>query len=366
MQLRYRIYAKEKLRQGDLGWFLGKITKYFAIPLSVLMNKPLCGPIMGGILLTYRCNLSCLFCDYRNRLAKENRQELGTREMMAIIDGFRSIGTDGLGFMGGEPLLREDLFSLIRYAAEKGMATATTTNGYFLNQRNLEGLMRSGLKMVAVSIDGPTAEMHDRIRGMQGSFDKASEAVRKIDAYRKKYNIPIILGVSTCINSQNIGLIPKMPDFIRKLGADYINFIGVETLGIHTDAQERSDVLNFKKEDTAKIDRTIDELIIFKKKFGIIDNTFASLKLMKRQFRGASLPFNCYASNTTFYVDCYGDCYPCIGYLEMGQKISNIAEHGVRQFWSSRQLQEFRRKLYKCKECYFPCQNELNLLYKII
>lgn len=365
MQLRYVRYLQEKIRRGEFKWIINNSFKYPAIALSRLLHRPLCGPIIAGLLLTYRCNLKCLFCDYWNRHVKEKRPELSTAEFKDVIDDFFRIGASGIGFMGGEPLLRKDLSELIRYASGKGMTTATTTNGYLLNDENLEAVMHSGLEMLTVSIDGTNAEIHDKIRGVQGSFQKAVDAVRKIDQYRKKNNISIMLGVSTCINLQNIDYILNMPDFVKSLGVDHNNFMGIETMGLVDRATMRKKSVEFNKDDASKFDKVIDGLAAYKKKYGFIDNSFGGLELMKKQFRNEFLPITCYAGNTTYYVDCYGDIYPCLAYMEMCKAINNMHSISAKDFWYSKEYQRVRDKLYKCRLCYFPCQNEFNVLYSL-
>ena len=186
MQAKYLIYLTKKIAQGKFKWIFRHALKYFGIPLSRIVRRPLCGPIVTGLIVTYRCNLKCLFCDYWNWHRQEKRFELSTKELKAVIDDFVEIGASGIGFMGGEPLLRKDLPELVKYASGKGMTTATTSNGYLINEEKLESIMNCGLDMITISIDGPKPEIHDKIRGINGSFQKAVEAVRKIDQYRKK------------------------------------------------------------------------------------------------------------------------------------------------------------------------------------
>ena len=78
-----------------------------------------------SIELTARCNYDCPFCygvwHERPDLAA---RELGTDEWCAILDECARRGVREVQFTGGEPLLRDDLDTLIDRARTAGLKTA--------------------------------------------------------------------------------------------------------------------------------------------------------------------------------------------------------------------------------------------------
>ncbi len=131
--------------------------------------------------VTNACNLQCVHC-YRDE-SKAFRDELSVEEMIALFEQFKAFldkrGMEGLiTFGGGEPLLRRDLGLLARVAHSIGLAVRIITNGV-LSARQAEHLAEWGIRLVQVSFDGATAEVHDRVRGA-GMFDKALEGCRHL------------------------------------------------------------------------------------------------------------------------------------------------------------------------------------------
>jgi len=131
--------------------------------------------------VTNACNLQCVHC-YRDE-TKAFRDELSVEEMIALFEQFKAFvdkrGMEGLiTFGGGEPLLRRDLGLLSRVAHSMGLAVRIISNGV-LSAKQAEYLAEWGIRLVQVSLDGATAEVHDRVRGA-GMFEKALEGCRNL------------------------------------------------------------------------------------------------------------------------------------------------------------------------------------------
>jgi len=76
-------------------------------------------------------------CELFRRPAEYRRmgkKELTTEEMKKVIDDFAEIGTSGIGFTGGEPILRKDMLELIEYTKKKGMVTHMSSNGMAIDK----------------------------------------------------------------------------------------------------------------------------------------------------------------------------------------------------------------------------------------
>src|SRR3990170_5027619 len=126
--------------------------------------------------VTRTCNLHCVHC-YADSHGKEYEGELTTEEALRVIDDLAQFGAPVILFSGGEPLLRPDLFQLIRYAKDKGIRGVLSTNGTLITREVVRQLKEFGLSYVGVSIDGPE-HIHDRFRGKKGAFQEALQGIR--------------------------------------------------------------------------------------------------------------------------------------------------------------------------------------------
>jgi MoaA/NifB/PqqE/SkfB family radical SAM enzyme len=84
-----------------------------------------------------------------------------------------------LVFSGGEPLCRSDLFALIGAARQRGIIPALATNGTLIDNDKARQIREAGVMRVSVSLDGATADVHDRMRQIPGALT-AVEGIRHL------------------------------------------------------------------------------------------------------------------------------------------------------------------------------------------
>ena len=79
----YTDILKAKIASGDLPWLARAALRYPLIHLSSLIRKPLCGPILGTFIVTYRCNYACAMCEMPELGLKraDKLEEPGTEEL---------------------------------------------------------------------------------------------------------------------------------------------------------------------------------------------------------------------------------------------------------------------------------------------
>ncbi len=125
---------------------------------------------------TAGCNLRCIHCRRLDILDQPAKDELTTEEGMALIKDLQSMGRPVLIFSGGEPLYRKDLFELAAYAKNCGLPIALSTNGTLVDKPMAEKIRQVGIYYASVSLDGATAETHDKFRG-PGTFEKTLQGM---------------------------------------------------------------------------------------------------------------------------------------------------------------------------------------------
>ena len=129
-----------------------------------------------------RCNNRCVHCNQPMLRAGGILLEPETADLRARIASGRDEGFDGVAFSGGEPTLRRDLPDLIAWARQAGyQRIGITTNGRMLSYRGFsERLVEAGLTGASVSLHGPSAEIHDAVTGIPGSFDQAVRGIARL------------------------------------------------------------------------------------------------------------------------------------------------------------------------------------------
>ena len=129
--------------------------------------------------VTRSCNLFCAHC----RASAGNGQyqgELDTQECYDIIDQILTVEKPVLILTGGEPLIREDIFSIAEYAARKGLRVVMGSNGTLITPSIAARLKDIPLSRVSVSLDFPAAELQDRFRGQPGAYKAALAGIKNL------------------------------------------------------------------------------------------------------------------------------------------------------------------------------------------
>ncbi|OGR68253.1 MAG: radical SAM protein [Elusimicrobia bacterium GWC2_61_19] len=125
--------------------------------------------------LTLACNLKCLHCG--STAGGRRATELSTAEALALCEDLKRTGCLGVALMGGEPLLRKDFFEIASKVRSLGMELSVITNGTIRSEEIFKNLKELKPRAVAVSLDAADPALHDRIRGVQGAFNKTSSFI---------------------------------------------------------------------------------------------------------------------------------------------------------------------------------------------
>ncbi len=167
--------------------------------------------------MTQRCNLKCVHC-YAHAVEPSNHKDpISTDQAKAMIDDLAKFGAPVILFSGGEPLVREDLVDLAKYATSTGMRAVISTNGTLITKAKARELKEVGLSYVGISLDGAEA-VHDQFRGVTGSYKLALKGVENCQAEGLK------VGLRFTINKRNAAEIPHLFDLVESLEVPRICF----------------------------------------------------------------------------------------------------------------------------------------------
>jgi radical SAM protein with 4Fe4S-binding SPASM domain len=123
---------------------------------------------------------------------------------MRFIDALAAMGSCIVILTGGEPMLREDIYRVARYGAERGLRMVMAPCGLLLDREACTRLLEAGIARISLSIDGATAQSHDAFRGIPGAFDGV---VRGIDAAREA---GLSFQVNTTVTKSNLAELPDI------------------------------------------------------------------------------------------------------------------------------------------------------------
>lgn len=179
------------------------------------------------IFLGYACNNKCLFC-----INWDKREIPGDSfgEVKKEIAAAKVRGSTYLEFVGGEPTTRPDILDLIKYAKGLGFRTIMmATNGRMYAYQNFaRKALEAGLNSLVFSIHGHTAELHDSLTQVPGSFVQLGRGMKNVRELTKELGLKVSLGTNTCIVRQNFRQLPKIGKYISGLGISNSEFIFVD------------------------------------------------------------------------------------------------------------------------------------------
>jgi radical SAM protein len=164
---------------------------------------------------TNACDLACRHC--RAEAIPENDPlSLSFEEAKRLLEQVESFGRPRpiFIFTGGDPFKRKDLFDLLAYGNELGLAMAVSPSGTpLLNEENLRRVKENGAKAISLSIDGSTPERHDDFRQVPGSFALTT------NGWQTAQRIGLKLQLNTTVTRYNLEDLPEIFRLVLEYGA---------------------------------------------------------------------------------------------------------------------------------------------------
>jgi len=174
-------------------------------------------PLSCNIAITQRCGFDCWHC---SNWGREEQQDFPLQQLKETIWEMQDMGNCFIGLTGGEPTLRDDLEEIVETIGTKSH-TILFTNGQNLDVERARRLKQLGLFSASISLDHYTAEVHDKLRGHEGAFELATNAIRACN----EAGLYTIAGVVPKKEMINAGEIPTYYRFIKDLGAHEVRVL---------------------------------------------------------------------------------------------------------------------------------------------
>src|SRR5215218_9253727 len=196
--------------------------------LSKLLKKPIQWgyPVSISFEPTTSCNLRCPECPSGLREFTRPTGMLKKDFFRETIDDIYKELLYLVFYFQGEPFLNPDFLEMVKYAHEKGIYTATSSNAHYLNDAKAKATVESGLDRLIISIDGTTQETYQQYR-VGGKLDKVMEGARNIVKWKKelKSKTPFVFFQFLVVKPNE-----HQVDEIRKLAVE----IGVDDVWLKT------------------------------------------------------------------------------------------------------------------------------------
>ena len=174
-------------------------------------------PLRYAILeLGLRCNLACLHC--ASGSGRPRPHELDLAAWQQVVADLAQLGCGAVDLMGGEVLLSPLLEPVGAALQRAGLGWGMLTNGWLLDRARARRLVGLGCGGVGVSLDGADAATHDQIRGRQGAFARALDA---LEVVAELDFIPRNRAVLTSVSQRNIDQLPAMGQLLSRRFAGF-------------------------------------------------------------------------------------------------------------------------------------------------
>jgi len=309
---------------------------------------------------TLACNLVCRHCR-ASAQTDPAPDELTTAELFGLIDEIAAFSRPIFVISGGEPLMRPDIFAIAAYATRRGLRVAMSPNGTLITPAVVQKMQAAGVQRISVSIDGSTAERHDRIRGVPGAFEAA---LAGLAACRKA---GLGFQLNTTVLRETTDDLPGMHRLAVELGAEAWHvFMLVPTgrgqVDDEVSPQQYEAVLEWIYQ-TAKVSPVPIRVTCGPHFMRIVaqhrrrDGDLPNLVPQRGKRGGQGLDAmsrGCLAGAGYCFISHRGEVYPC-GYLPV--LAGNIREQSFREIYQEspvfRTLRDLSQLKGKCGRCEF-------------
>jgi len=235
-----------------------------------------------------------------------------------------------LFYFQGEPYLHPKFNSLIRYASNKGIYTATSTNGHYLNESTAEETVRSGLDRLIISVDGTTQEVYERYR-IGGFIQKVFDGTRAIvEARRKLQSLTPHLIFQFLVVKPNEHQVDEIRTIANSLGVDQVVFKSAQVY-----EYEHGNPLIPENDKYSRYRIGKDG------RYGIKN------KLLN----------HCWKMWHSCVITWDGQVVPCCFDKDASHPMGNLQNDSFSAIWNNQRYRQFRASLFKHRKSIDICKN---------
>ncbi len=292
-------------------------------------------PTDASIIVTYRCPMKCQMCNiWQNPTDR--------REEITAVDLKTLPRLKFINITGGEPFIREDLSEIVEECYRHTDRIVISTSGWY-EDRVIELAKKFPKIGIRISIEGLSLK-NDELRGRQGGFDKGLRTLLTL----KQMGVKDI-GFGCTVSNYNSKDMLALYKLSRSLGLEFATAAFHNSYYFHKD----DNVITNRNEVCADFETLINEQLREKSPKSWFRAYFNMGLINYIEGNRRMLP--CEAGTANFFIDPWGEVYPCNGLEQKYWKESmgNIHRDDFMTIWNSPQAEKVRALVRNCpKNCW--------------
>ena len=301
--------------------------------LSRLLRKPLQWgyPVSVSFEPTTSCNLRCPECPSGLRAFTRPTGMLENDFFRKTIDEIHKELLYLIFYFQGEPYLNPAFLEMVKYAHDKKIYTATSTNAHYLNDEVAKKTVESGLDRLIISIDGTTQDVYQQYR-VGGNLEKVLEGTRNIIKWKRmlKSKTPFVF-FQFLVVKPNEHQVESIKKLAKETGVDEVRFKTAQVYEYETDPNQ--------------LIPSIYKISRYKKNE---DGTYiAKNKLANR----------CWKLHHANVITWDGLVVPCCFDKDATHQLGNLKNQSFKEIWHNDNYKQFRHELTKSRKNIDICAN---------
>lgn len=300
--------------------------------VSKLVKKPVHWgmPTIVEIEPTTSCNLRCPQCPSGLREFSRNTGMLDLTLYKKIIDEISPELVYVILYFQGEPFLNKSFLEFVKYAAQKNIYTATSSNAHYFTDDMAKATIESGLDRLIISIDGTSQETYSKYR-IGGDIEKVIEGTKNLLKWKKELgrSTPHIIWQFIAFK-HNEHQIPELKKLAKEIG---VNELGIKTAQIYD--YQTSDNFIPDNNSLSRYKKNADGTYQIKNKL---------LNHCWRMWRGSVITWD-------------GQVVPCCFDKDATHRFGDVSKQTFSEVWRSEQYNNFRQAVLRSRKEIDICTN---------
>jgi radical SAM protein with 4Fe4S-binding SPASM domain len=316
---------------------LGRVWNAAKVLTSFYVSKILSKPIQWGYPIsisfepTTSCNLRCPECPSGLRAFTRSTGMLEKDFFKQTIDDIHKHLLYLIFYFQGEPYLNRNFLEMVKYASDKGLYTATSTNAHYLTDETARKTVESGLDRLIISIDGTTQEVYKQYR-VGGNINKVIEGAKNIVKWKKelKSKTPFVF-FQFLVVKPNEHQIEDIKQLAKEVGVDEVRFKTAQVYDYENDP---------------------NQLIPVNEKFSRYKKSASGNYISKNK-----LTNRCWKLWHANVITWDGLVVPCCFDKDAAHRLGNLKTQSFKQVWNNDNYKQFRRELMTSRKNIDICAN---------
>lgn len=281
--------------------------------------------------VTTRCNLKCQHC---SASAGMKGKDMKKEDLFRIVDILSENGIQNFDIGGGEPLIRKDIFDIVKKCCNNFHTVVVATNGTLIGREEAQALAEYWNLFVQVSLDSHTSHFHDHFRGVEGAFEKTISGIYNLMSEGIHTRIEIVL------SKDNVKTFEEILLLANELGVRGINYDVVRDVG-------RGENLNITPDDVMSWMKEVE---------GVITEYDDRFSLVYEKSRKEFTSQDCGAGKTLWTCGITGNLRPCTFLSEDYLVSGNLLKEDFHTLFGGESASTVSRMTFPCQDICGDCR----------